>query len=732
MKQLSFFVLIILMLYSFTVKCSQTNFKLGKFSDPTIQKNPTNTFLPDGEVAWEGWVKYFKYNSGTHLNKPEDFYINNAFFSQRVLKKNLFKRDEGGYKYIQNKFEFYAKFLKHNFNILSNREDHYGRTVDTLDFDTIRVIDPSDPLNGAIKDLGKFKEGHCISINTLIPTDYDKDYMPFEETNNTNPQNWIICVDSKESKEKLMNFFISYRVILQKQQDIDFEMRKSENEKNQIDKLGETQVKKEIYDGPNANKNLDGYLILINDWTQCTVKCGGGYSYQQWRCIPPKQGGLPCQGELIRKRICNEEKCPGVVQTPVANITVVEETKVVAPIFKSMYFIDRPQQNVPCLIRENDILYEIFSEKNKGNVKLPGRVLMNNRTISVFKDSSYDHAVFNFNLDKTKLVPHKDEFCCFFLQSHNKRFKICGLASECGSLSKPEFVNSWKQSFSLFKNKCYNKFSSRNKDLAELDLKPKSKDNINQSGVLGKMNIESADAEEKEKFLENKLKKTDESNLESKIVEKQKTALKAITREMDLEERLKREEMMRAKEETSKLLAQMRKEEEKKRKLQEALDERENEDESVRKARTVNKSLDHITDETQKTILSKRTALKDKITKIRQKAERRKRLIQQKIELIRGKMAKSLLDASKEGNLNKCKDSKEKKESVIAYCDENILDDYAKNLDCKQKDKFCYICCETEFGNMQASLRNNCYDMCDGKEFEGKKQYDLGGDWAWK
>jgi hypothetical protein len=63
---------------------------------------------------------------------------------------------------------------------------------------------------------------------------------------------------------------------------------------------------------PPGWKVIDGYWILLSDWSECTLKCGGGYTYQQWMCIPPRRGGKPCVGQSVRTKPCNRKPCPNV------------------------------------------------------------------------------------------------------------------------------------------------------------------------------------------------------------------------------------------------------------------------------------------------------------------------------------------------------------------------------------------------------------------------------------
>lgn len=58
------------------------------------------------------------------------------------------------------------------------------------------------------------------------------------------------------------------------------------------------------------NKVTDGYWITLQDWTQCSLKCGRGASTLQRMCVPPKETGTPCSGPAILTRPCNVQPCP--------------------------------------------------------------------------------------------------------------------------------------------------------------------------------------------------------------------------------------------------------------------------------------------------------------------------------------------------------------------------------------------------------------------------------------
>jgi len=97
-------------------------------------------------------------------------------------------------------------------------------------------------------------------------------------------------------------------------------------------------------------------------------------------------------------------------------------------------------------------------------------------------------------------------------------------------------------------------------------------------------------------------------------------------------------------------------------------------------------------------------------------AERRTKLIQNKINLIRNKIAKQLVEVSKTGDAKICKDNFGNPDLMATYCDDNVIEDYAKNLECKTQENFCFVCCDSEFGKANISGKDACYNKCLEKE----------------
>src|SRR3569623_1596424 len=86
---------------------------------------------------------------------------------------------------------------------------------------------------------------------------------------------------------------------------------------------------------------------------------------------------------------------------------------------------------------------------------------MNKRTISYFRDDNYKEALFNLNLQSTVLSSINGQECCFYLQSENKKFKLCAFSGECGTKENPKWVREWQYDFSFFKTKCFKKLDEK-------------------------------------------------------------------------------------------------------------------------------------------------------------------------------------------------------------------------------------------------------------------------------
>jgi len=58
---------------------------------------------------------------------------------------------------------------------------------------------------------------------------------------------------------------------------------------------------------------LDGTWSEWSDWGECSLACGGGYMFRQRVCSPPANGGKLCPGDDKENRLCNTQKCDGML-----------------------------------------------------------------------------------------------------------------------------------------------------------------------------------------------------------------------------------------------------------------------------------------------------------------------------------------------------------------------------------------------------------------------------------
>jgi len=682
------------------------------------------------QTFWKGWIKFFNYNSGRNdPDKPTSFFVNNDYFKQVVTNSDRIIKDNIGWKYIPTKFHFFALLMNNNFNILTSRQDDTVKTVDSLNLDLIIPVNTKGRAKASMLDLGNFAEGSCFSVDSMKPIIPDLTFDANLNSPNSVKQKWIICLDKNDDKKKLFNLMTSLRVGKQKK---DAERKdKLESDVKNVKTLGAALGKsptKSIIRGSNPN---DGYLILLQDWSQCTLKCGGGVEVQQWMCVPPREGGKPCKGELIRKRPCHTQPCPGTTFTSgeavVNNKSPLD--KVLKPVIKSLPISNRPQNYLPCQINDANVLMEQKLNGLQKPVRVPGRLVMNLRTISLFSDDTYSNAIFSFNLRSTVLSSDNKDHCCFLLDAENKSYRICAFG-DCGTKEDPDFLRFWQHTYSEFKEKCYENLSHEDSSKS-LSLPDVKNDGSGSSGdnILGSMNMSVEEANTKSNMITQKFNQRQESQIVNQIKKTENVALNAIKKEINIEELIKREMIVKSKQEADELVAIMRHEKRKKDQLEKIFKARESEDVIKREARAAVMQVKAIQNEAKKEVEKKREALRLKIQEIKQKSLRRKKIIEQQISMIRAQMANSLIAANKEGDSTVCKEGIGNRQKIDYYCNKRIVDDINKNIECKSFDSFCYVCCENEFGNMYMEKRDQCYDLCDKKY---SKELEAGGDFIWK
>ena len=114
MKQLCFMIISLIIISLVKAEKLKTELKTDKKAPITISKTGRSSFrvnpfsLPkDSDIYWQGWVKYFHYDTGTHFERPLAFFRNNEYYTQRIKRKNMLNGDLAGTIKIPSKFQFF-------------------------------------------------------------------------------------------------------------------------------------------------------------------------------------------------------------------------------------------------------------------------------------------------------------------------------------------------------------------------------------------------------------------------------------------------------------------------------------------------------------------------------------------------------------------------------------------------------------------------------------------------
>lgn len=674
--------------------------------------------LPDMPVYFQGWIKYFRYIENG-AEKPKMFFKNSAFEKQNV-ENNGPATDQFGPTKIPDEKHFFFVIYKDTANILTSRENPLMTVADSLIVDFIKTIPEDNNYLGGIKDFGKFSEGSCFEVATVKPGAFFKMTSDETEPSNGIQEVWLICTDDDVQKRNIMDILIKLKLKKQHQLGVYVSQPKdprkanqSLNPENNLPTLADVltgssqMVDPEKINDPNK-KPEDGYWIILQNWTPCTLKCGGGLQYLQLMCVPPKQGGAACKGDAIRTKPCNQQPCPqiGTLKSLMPNQSGQNPTaQMEKPIIKVMPISNRPQRYDKCYLKDSDAL--MVREDLKGTAsfqvlpKTPIRLVMNNKSISVYQDETLSTQMMTFILKNTVFSRVKGDNRCFILNGINTRAQFCQLDSQSG-----HFVEEWDYDFHLFKNQCHMKREII--DLEENEEK-KLEDDYHHKVEQLKLDMVGEKAKKVKRQVENK----EEVKLEKKIEQTQAMTLMAIQKELKLEEMLEKEELQKEKEQEDQMARQISEEKKKDECLVKSIQEKQIEDQMNMNKANAEDAINQIKEEAKKTIMVKRAQMKKKLQMIRAKNRRKLSAMQSEIINIRVQTAGRVQKFAKVGNQANCfnpaQTGSAASQQIETYCQANFPDSNAKLLECKNPESFCYVCCESEFGDLHIPEREKCF-----------------------
>jgi hypothetical protein len=579
-----------------------------------------------------------------------------------------------------------------------------------LSIDFIRSIPENKQTKGGVRDFGKFSEGFCFQVKTIIPKNVFKMTATETDPKEGEKEKWLICLDTEQHKSTLMNLIIKNKIRKQQEAGVILKAKEtktfmpSDPASLTVGNTVEGLVAKE-----SEGRKVDGRWVVLQDWSQCSLACGGGIQTLQLMCHPPQNGGKPCTGANIRKRPCNPQPCPDLKQ----NSAPIKFEK---PIVKMMPLTNRPTRYDKCYLKETDI-FAVLKPQGIDLVeqlqvdpnfmmsdqcgKIPARVVMTNKSISVYKDESLDSITFTGDLNSISLMRIKNSETCFILQGKNQNHQII----ICSMENKSSFVEEWDYDFALFKHQCQEK-----RPVVKLANDNEAKKKFRE----GVQNLKTIIIEEKAKKAREDSQKDEELQIKKQVDNTQSMTFLAMQKEQKLEALLQKEEELREKEDEAGLDTQLQQEEKKQSILMKSIKEKELEEQFNVSRENAKLAINRIKEEAKNNIIKKRNEIKKKINLMRLRSERKKAQIKSKIMSMRTDTANKLQLYSKKGNMEKCflpdPSKNEDLHNIEVYCTANFPTEMSQFMECKIPESFCYTCCEREYGPMQLVLREKCYN----------------------
>ena len=666
----------------------------------SIKSSSTESY-DSKSIKWKGWVRFFK----TKHNKPKNFIVNNEYSKIRVKITDMKKKQvkSGNYKPITN-LDFFGIIIDDKINILNSQVLKLRNTVETLN---LNYVIPLSKKKGIVS-LGSTKEGYCVTIDLNLPKHhkYNPDY---HNTDDGIHENWTICIEYGD------NFNSFYNEIVTKTREIQNTLLLGNlNDPNHkpdtsigtaLSRMNNPQPKSEKSTNP---PDLDGKWIILQDWTQCSVVCGDGVQYQQRICIPPKVHGAPCQGKAVLQKVCHRVKCPET-----RNTDLVPDTSTIGPLIRHTIITSAPISTKPlrseyCQIKETFALLIVKDLETKDKSQILIRLVMNLNTVSAFRGDDYEDEVFTANLIDTN-IRHVRETdnpeCCFNLDNLKFSYLICQVQGSCRK-DNTTFSKIWMKDLDIFKHKCkvdQEKLRHERQEFFTIENQKRQQ--------LGQ--------EEAEKCIQAKLNKireretvAEEEENTSLLLKTQGIATNALTKEIKLEDMIKKEEKEREDAETQEILRQIETEKKRQEYIKKAIKEREKVDENLEAKIEAKNEVNKIKAEAVAELKRKRTELKKKISEMRKLKQRRNSRLLMELENIRKATAEAVTKSSKSGSSENCAAGSKSEAKRKSYCKDKFGEDLIKFNECYNKDEFCFVCCETEFGQLNMVKRHACYKSC--------------------
>ena len=539
----------------------------------------------------------------------------------------------------------------------------------------------------------------------------------------------IICLDDADKKKLMMDTLIQLKIKKQHKLGI-FSSLNNKGENSEVEKealgdiMGTTTPPNEA-EGVNPEggdkKSVDGYWTILHDWTECNLACGGGVQTLQMICVDPINGGKPCEGEAIRNKPCNTHPCPeSSTMSIVLKQKKQKEALIKPPIVKEVAISNRPLRYDKCHIKESDALYTPLDRvlQSQAFADYPTRVIMNERTVSVFQGEDATTMKRTFLLKSTVFTMDADRKSCFILTDLSAKARICKLES-----SKSNFVEEWNYDFHLFKNQCFKPTKTSSVDEDKIETKQQKEEYKKKLKLL-----QAEYVQEKTKKMQVKVAQQEEVEENRSIEKMEEMELMSLEKERIAEDRVIKEQEEKFKEEKQELENEITNEKKKAECLQKSIKQKEMEDQYNINKTKKEKALVEIKEQLKTQILHKRAQMKKKMEQNKLIQEREMERMKSQIQTLKRTTVENFSLLNKHGDAKKCfnpSTSSGNDTMIRSYCLASFSESPSSYSKCIDKDAFCFVCCENEFGEANLIEREQCFDKVCAKEAEVKEELTI-------
>lgn len=437
------------------------------------------------------------------------------------------------------------------------------------------------------------------------------------------------------------------------------------------------ECKRDLDDHLNKLKQVAecGQWKLLGEWGPCSRPCGGGVQFRKRECVP---ANLPCIGKSVISQPCNMKVC---------RIVDIPDCKQIEGQLDLILNMEKKPVPVHLIVNINEVMIQ------QEPLLAP--------LAAIPLDDLTNIQLANAKAALTNLVGGSNSGsgnngCCFNLgnKADQKNYSLCPEDNAENS------CNGWMDKILKFKENCNNKIL----DKITSDLEKGNCDH-DPSKKLADMNKQAVEAEREKTQdqllqLDNKFKDfkrqvneilDKEDSYESKLIEQEKTK--------ECKEKKATEDLIKKQEDAARML------------LDDLSSIHKADNEYSLREKAVQREMREMMAEVRRKIADKRNTLVGRLQRMKTLHELDQKRSAHKLLDLKKEFGKKLGNMAHKGNPEQCFNINDSK-SIDCYCNNNFRP-ADLNSDCKNPQKFCYMCCDHEVGSMDQNNLECCYNRCE-------------------